>query len=229
MNKTIKTMVRNLLFYLAILVVGILFFAAMVIYAIPALQESTIFLPSVSVSVSKAEAGASEEEKATLEKEIGKLQSKLERCTPTGAYFVVNTTENHFYLYKGKKLLREGVCSTGKNEKLVVEGRKKAYVFQTPFGVMTVQRKQPNPVWAKPDWAFIEEGIPIPPAGDASRYESGTLGAYKLVLGDGYMIHGTLYKRFIGQSVTHGCIRMLDDDLEAVYKTMEVGSKVYIY
>jgi L,D-transpeptidase YbiS len=71
--------------------------------------------------------------------------------------------------------------------------------------------------------------MPIPPPGDPSRFESGTLGAYKLTLGDGYMIHGTIYKRFIGQSVTHGCVRLLDEDLEAVYNTLQIGSKVYIY
>ena len=220
-------MFRKILLYITILILGLVFFVIMVFWGVPALQESELILPSVSAS--KAKAGASAEEKGKLETEIAKLQLKLEKCTPTGAYFVVNTTENHFYLYKGKQLIREGVCSTGKNEKLVVEGKKKAYTFYTPFGVRTIQRKQPNPVWAKPDWAFIEDGMPIPPPGDPSRFESGTLGAYKLVLGDGYMIHGTIYKRFMGKSVTHGCIRLLDDDLEAVYKTMEIGSKVYIY
>lgn len=220
-------MFRTTLIYLAILILGTLFFVSMVFFIVPKLQDSTLILPSSSVKYTGG--GDSGAEKETLQKEIDKLQSKLEKYTPTGGYFVVNTTENHFYLYKGKELIRQGVCSTGKNEKLVVEGRKKAYTFYTPFGVRTVQRKQPNPVWAKPDWAFLEEGMPIPPPGDPSRFEANTLGAYKLVLGDGYMIHGTIYKRFIGQSVTHGCIRMLDDDLEAVYKTMEIGSKVYIY
>jgi lipoprotein-anchoring transpeptidase ErfK/SrfK len=92
-----------------------------------------------------------------------------------------------------------------------------------------VQRKQENPVWSKPDWAFVEEGLPIPPPGDPSRIESGTLGDYKLELGDNYMIHGTLYKRFMGQNVTHGCIRLGDEDLEIVYNTLQIGSKVYIY
>lgn len=220
-------MFRTTLIYLAILILGTLFFVSMVFFIVPKLQDSTLVLPSSSVKY--AEDGNSGKEKEALQKEIDKLQSKLDKYTPTNGYFVVNTTENHFYLYKGKELIRQGVCSTGKNEKLVVEGRKKAYTFYTPFGVRTVQRKQPNPVWAKPDWAFLEEGMPIPPPGDPSRFEANTLGAYKLVLGDGYMIHGTIYKRFIGQSVTHGCIRLLDDDLEAVYKTMEIGSKVYIY
>lgn len=220
-------MFRTTLIYLAILILGALFFVSMIFFIVPKLQDSAIILPSSSVKYTGD--GDSGAQKETLQKEVDKLQSKLDKFTPTGGYFVVNTTENHFYLYKGKQLIRQGVCSTGKNEKLVVEGKKKTYTFYTPFGVRTIQSKMKNPVWAKPDWAFIEDGMPIPPPGDPSRFESGTLGAYKLVLGDGYMIHGTIYKRFIGQSVTHGCIRMLDDDLEAVYKTLEIGSKVYIY
>jgi lipoprotein-anchoring transpeptidase ErfK/SrfK len=43
------------------------------------------------------------------------------------------------------------------------------------------------------------------------------------------MIHGTLYKRFLGMPVTHGCIRIGDDDLEAIFNALPVGSKVYIY
>lgn len=220
-------MFRTTLIYLAILILGALFFVSMIFFIVPKLQDSAIILPSSSVKYTgEGDSGA---QKESLQKEIEKLQLKLDKYTPTGGYFIVNTTENHFYLYKGKQLIRQGVCSTGKNEKLVVEGKKKTYTFYTPFGVRTIQSKMKNPVWAKPDWAFIEDGMPIPPPGDPSRFESGTLGAYKLVLGDGYMIHGTIYKRFIGQSVTHGCIRLLDDDLEAVYKTMEIGSKVYIY
>ncbi|MBA4410586.1 MAG: L,D-transpeptidase [Odoribacter sp.] len=218
-------MVRTLFIYLAILFAGILFFASMVLFAIPALQESALVLPEITISQNETgEAGPSKE---SLEKEINKLQIKLDKFTPIDAYIIINTSDNHFYLYKGKQLIRDGLCSTGKNEKLVSE--KGDNTFYTPLGVRKVQRKQPNPVWAKPDWAFIEEGLPIPPPGHSSRFESGTLGAYKLELGNGYMIHGTIYKRFMGLSVTHGCIRLGDEDLEVVYSTMQIGSKVYIY
>jgi len=220
-------MIRNLLIYIAILFVAIVLFSTMILFAIPAIQESTIVLPSVSKT--KIAEVKAEVQKESLEKDVTKLQSKLEKYTPNNAYLIVNTSDNHFYLYKGKKLLRDGVCSTGKNERLVSADNSKEYIFHTPQGVRKVLRKQPNPVWAKPNWAFVEEGVPIPPPGDPSRFESGTLGAYKLEIGDGYMIHGTIYKRFMGQNVTHGCVRLLDEDLEAVYKTMEIGSKVYIY
>jgi lipoprotein-anchoring transpeptidase ErfK/SrfK len=218
-------MIRNFFIYLAVLFVGILFFVSMVLFAIPAFQESTIAL--IGLSSSSDGTGDAGTDKESIEADITKLQKKLEALTPANGYMVVNTSDNHFFLYKGKQLIRTGVCSTGKNVRLVsAEGEN---TFYTPKGLRKVLRKQPDPVWKKPNWAFKEDGLPVPSANDPSRYETGTLGKYKLELGNGYMIHGTIYKRFIGQSVTHGCIRLLDDDLEAVYKTMEIGSKVYIY
>jgi len=71
--------------------------------------------------------------------------------------------------------------------------------------------------------------LPIPSPNHYSRFEYGVLGDYALYLGEGYMLHGTLYKRFLGLAVTHGCVRLNDDDLEAIYKTMDIGSKVYIF
>lgn len=228
-------MVRTFFIYLVILILGIVFFASMVLFAIPALQESAIVLPSISQAQNvEGQANVSRDE---LEQQVQQLQAKLDKFTPTDAYIIINTSDNNFYLYKGKELIRHGLCSTGKNERLINPGKKgkKEYVFYTPQGVMKVISKQKNPVWAKPDWAFIEEGLPIPPPGDPSRFESGTLGAYKMNLAtingksDGYMIHGTIYKRFMGQNVTHGCVRLGDEDLEAVYNTLQIGSKVYIY
>ncbi|HEY3372683.1 MAG TPA: L,D-transpeptidase [Prolixibacteraceae bacterium] len=219
-------MIKTLFIYLAILILGTLFLGSMILFAIPALQESTAVLPAMSSQSGAEEAGTNKE---SLEKEISKLQAKLDKFTPTDAYIVINTNDNHFYLYKDKQLVRDGLCSTGKNEKLVLSDSPKEYVFHTPLGVRKVISKQKNPVWAKPNWAFIEDGMPIPPPGDPSRFEAGTLGAYKLTLGDGYMIHGTIYKRFMGLNVTHGCVRLGDEDLEVVYNTMAIGSKVYIY
>lgn len=219
-------MIRTLLIYLALLFVGLLFFGFMILFGVPALQESTMVLPSMTTQSGNDETGTGKEK---LEKEINKLQGKLDKFTPTDAYIIINTNDNHFYLYKNKQLVRDGVCSTGKNERLVVTEGTKEYLFLTPKGVHKVLTKQKNPVWAKPNWAFIEEGLPIPPPGHASRFEAGTLGAYKLTIGDGYMIHGTIWKRFMGKSVTHGCVRLLDDDLEMVFNTLAVGSKVYIY
>jgi hypothetical protein len=163
-----------------------------------------------------------------LEKDNTNLSKKIDKFTPNEPYLVVNTVANSFALMKGKSAMREGICSTG-SYTLLKGGNQQEWMFKTPQGMHKVQKKVKNPVWAKPDWAFVEEGLPIPPKGAPERFEPYVLGKYKMEIGDGYMIHGTIYKRFLGLPVTHGCVRMGDDDLEAVYSNLELGSKVFIF
>jgi L,D-transpeptidase ErfK/SrfK len=163
-----------------------------------------------------------------LNKVSEKLKIKFTGLTPRSTYMVINSTENEFFVYKDRELIREGKCSTG-SYIMLKSGDKKEWIFKTPKGMLTVKGKITNPVWKKPDWAFVEEGLPIPSPNHPSRYEYGVLGDYALSLGDGYMLHGTLYKRFIGLPVTHGCVRLGDDDLKFIYNSLSVGSKVIIY
>ncbi len=166
--------------------------------------------------------------KSTLEKELADINKKLESFKPKGYYLIVNTTGNDFTLMNGNEVKLTGQCSTG-SYTVLQAGEKKQWIFATPRGQFKVRNKKTEPVWKKPDWAFVEEGKPVPSANHPSRFEYNVLGDYAMELGQGYMIHGTLYKRFLGLPVTHGCIRMGDDDLETVYKSMQIGSKVYIY
>jgi len=164
-----------------------------------------------------------------INKDIQRLSVKYNAYTSGQSYIVVNTTENRFYLYTNKKLIREGFCSTGSLTMLKTDRGDKVYVFKTPKGKRSIHGKITNPSWNRPDWSFIEEGLPIPPKNSPARYESGVLGNYAMSIGDGYLIHGTIYKRFLGMPVTHGCVRLNDEDLEAVYNTLNIGSKVYIF
>jgi L,D-transpeptidase YbiS len=168
------------------------------------------------------------ERTTAIKNDIARMDKDLARLTPRSGYLVINTTNNTFKLLNGSKLIREGVCSTG-SYTMLTDGKEKKWFFQTPKGVFKIRQKIRNPVWRKPDWAFVEEGLPVPPSNHPSRIEYGTLGDYALGLGDGYLIHGTLYQRFLGLPVTHGCVRLGDDDLEAVFKALNIGSKVYIY
>ncbi len=61
------------------------------------------------------------------------------------------------------------------------------------------------------------------------RIEAGMLGDYALGFGKGFFIHGTLYTRLLGRNVTHGCVRVGDDDLKAVFRAVSVGTKIFIY
>jgi lipoprotein-anchoring transpeptidase ErfK/SrfK len=159
---------------------------------------------------------------------IKAVESKLEKVLPPKPYIVINTTDNRFSLRKADgDTIRTGFCSTGKDN-ILIKGDKK-WVFKTPKGLFTVLNKRTSPVWTKPDWAFIEEGLPVPSARSSERYDPNTMGDYALGLGDGYYLHGTLYQRFIGLPVTHGCVRIGDKDLEVIYNTLSIGSKVFIY
>jgi lipoprotein-anchoring transpeptidase ErfK/SrfK len=145
-----------------------------------------------------------------------------------GIYIAVDTIANRLYLKRGGEVLREAVCSTGTGGVLEDPATGRRWVFETPRGSHRVQQKIKNPVWNKPDWAFVEDGVPIP-KNPAERLDTYSLGDYALYLGDGYLIHGTLYQRLLGRSVTHGCVRLGDADLEAVYNAAAIGTRVYIY
>jgi L,D-transpeptidase YbiS len=162
--------------------------------------------------------------KASLEA----VDKKNQKLQPKSPYLVVNSTANDFYLYNGKELIAHDKCSTG-SYVLLKNGDRQQWIFKTPKGEYKILGKTVNPVWKKPDWAFVEEGLPVPSMNHPSRFEYGVLGDYSLNLGDGYLIHGTLYQRFIGLPVTHGCIRLDEDNLELVYKKLPVGSKVYLF
>ncbi len=97
-----------------------------------------------------------------------------------------------------------------------------------PPGRAAVKSKAKNPTWIKPDWAFIEEGEAIP-KNYGDRAEEGVLGDYALGIGNGYFLHGTLYTRLLGRNVTHGCVRIGDEDLEYLYRNVPLGTKVYIF
>ena len=83
-----------------------------------------------------------------------------------------------------------------------------------------------------PGTEIIFDGkIYVPPIGSPQRKIPNALGPIKLSLGDGYLIHGThRYNReSIGDAASHGCIRMRNDDVEALAGMVDVGTRVYIY
>jgi L,D-transpeptidase YbiS len=157
------------------------------------------------------------------------LLAQLERKRPRGNYIVIDQTQNRLYLMKDEQVVREAICSAGSGMILKegAEGGRK-WVFDTPRGNFKVLSKIDNPVWKKPDWAFVEEGLPIP-KDPSERFDPAALGEYALYFGDGYMIHGTLYERLLGRSVTHGCIRLGRDDLREVFRAAPLGTPIYIY
>jgi L,D-transpeptidase YbiS len=164
-----------------------------------------------------------------LERRSKDLAAKLKATAPRGVYIVIDQTQNRIYLKRDEETLLDARCSAGSG--LVLKetgGKNRQWVFDTPRGRFDVLTLLRNPVWAKPDWAFVEDGQPIP-KDPADRLESGTLGEYALYFGNGFMIHGTLYERLLGRAVSHGCIRVGRDDLRKVWANARIGMHIYIY
>jgi L,D-transpeptidase YbiS len=168
------------------------------------------------------------EDLAKSKAENAALKKKLEALGPKGVYIVVDTGANRFYLKKGAEIVRQGLVSTGSGDILPDPSGKRQWVFDTPRGEYAVKSKVENPYWVKPDWAFIEEGEPIPKNKD-DRVVSGELGDYALGFGSGYFLHGTLYTRLLGRNVTHGCVRIGDEDLKFLFKSSSISTKIFIY
>ncbi len=75
----------------------------------------------------------------------------------------------------------------------------------------------------------VNGNIVVPPFGTNQRRYKGVLGTRRLVLGDGYGIHGTNAPETIGRSVSHGCVRVRNEDIEKLFEMVAVGTPVYIY
>jgi L,D-transpeptidase ErfK/SrfK len=139
----------------------------------------------------------------------------------------VDVSTNTAYLFNDGELVAKAPAATGTGK--VLKKGKKIWAFHTPRGHMKVLRKIADPVWRKPDWAFVEAGEPIPPPNSKSREVRGHLGKYALDLGDGIMIHGTDEIDSLGRKASHGCVRLGNEMLERVWQATKVGTDVYIF
>jgi L,D-transpeptidase ErfK/SrfK len=102
--------------------------------------------------------------------------------------------------------------------------------WSTPLGTTTITGKVANPSWYPPESIRKEHAerndiLPriVPPGPE------NPLGLHAMRLGlPGYLIHGTNKPSGVGMRVTHGCMRMFPEDVEALYKTVPVGTAVNI-
>lgn len=129
-----------------------------------------------------------------------------------GYIVVVSLSQHTLYLYNKEYLDSTYLVCVGSKE------------YPTPTGKFHIYFKETDPVW-KPtgEWAGEQRGIPVPPGPD------NPLGGYWMELANGIGIHATPFENSLGESVSHGCIRMSEWGASRVYNAVKVGTPVYIF
>ena len=131
---------------------------------------------------------------------------------------VINSAEMRLYYYPSSDpdyvvVLPIGIGQLGKD---------------TPVDWVTkVERKKDGPTWtpsAKVHAEYAAQGITLPKVVPAGK--DNPMGLYALYVGRMYAIHGTNASFGIGLRVSHGCIRLRDDDIKWLFYNVPVNTRV---
>jgi lipoprotein-anchoring transpeptidase ErfK/SrfK len=97
--------------------------------------------------------------------------------------------------------------------------------LETPAGRYTIRNKAVDPAWHVPNsaWAGSLAGSVIPGGTPQNPIKARWLGVY-----DGVGVHGTADRGSIGSNASHGCIRMLVEDVIKLYDQVPVGTPIFI-
>ena len=140
---------------------------------------------------------------------IQPLESKSETKEKTDSRIVVNLGERRVQLYQGSQLLDSYAIAVAKPG------------WETPTGTFQVLDMEQNPTWVHPI-----TGITVPPGSDNPlgvawigflSNEEGEIG-----------FHGTNQEELIGEAVSHGCLRMRNQDVKALYAHIGKGTPVIV-
>lgn len=130
-----------------------------------------------------------------------------------GTTIVVDRSVNELSFYEGFELVHRYPVATA------------AAGYVTPPGQWTIVNKAENPTWYNPapDTWGADLPMSIPPG------PGNPLGTRALYLdAPGIRIHGTYDVNSIGTDASHGCIRMLMTDVEALYPLVPIGTRVFV-
>jgi|GEM_PF-794230 murein L,D-transpeptidase YcbB/YkuD len=93
--------------------------------------------------------------------------------------------------------------------------------WQTPLGNFTVQDMRTDPTWRHP---ITKEAVGPGPDNPLGSRWIGFLVEGPYHIG----IHGTNQETLIGEAVSHGCVRMLEKDIQALYSHIKVGTPIVV-
>ncbi len=122
---------------------------------------------------------------------------------------ILKLGQRRVYVYDGDKVVASFRVAVGKKG------------WETPTGNFQVIKKLRNPAWKNP-W----KGNINPPGPDSVLGERwiGFWTDGKETIG----FHGTPGVHLLGQAVSHGCVRMRNADIRAMYDLVEIGTPVIV-
>jgi L,D-transpeptidase ErfK/SrfK len=131
---------------------------------------------------------------------------------------LLNIPGHMLYLYEQGRLIKRFPVGLGRPD------------WPTPLGVFNIKGKYKNQTWTVPK--SIQEEMrregkvvleKVPPGPD------NPLGKYWIPLSvPGYGIHATIWPESIGHSTSHGCIRMITEDIENLFPLIKSGIPISI-
>jgi lipoprotein-anchoring transpeptidase ErfK/SrfK len=142
-----------------------------------------------------------------------KKQRVLYRSQQPPGTIIIDTSERHLYLIQSETYaIRYGI-GVGRD----------GFTWQ---GLLQISRKAEWPDWHPPPEMIARQPyLPRFMAGGPGN----PLGARAMYLGNTvYRIHGTNAPETIGQAVSSGCFRLVNDDVADLYDRVNVGTKVIV-
>ncbi len=129
-----------------------------------------------------------------------------------GTIITVNRNTNVLLLFKGFKQAKKYTVAVGSQG------------HETPAGTYSINSKQVDPTWHVPmsDWAGDLAGTVVPP-GPSNPLKARWMGFF-----NGAGIHGTADRGSIGSNASHGCVRMLVEDVIDLYDRVPVGATIHV-
>jgi L,D-transpeptidase catalytic domain/Putative peptidoglycan binding domain len=147
------------------------------------------------------------------------VQLPLQRLEPEvtredlGHTIIVDLSDLELTLYEGLKVDRTYPVAAGSPS------------YPTPMGQWEIIDKAENPTWTNPAPDGWGKDLPLQIPGGPSN----PLGTRALYLNSpGIRIHGTPASYSIGSYASHGCVRMLMEDVEELYEIVPIGTTVHI-
>jgi lipoprotein-anchoring transpeptidase ErfK/SrfK len=130
-------------------------------------------------------------------------------ATRTETRLLLNLKKRRVFVYQGQKIIASYPVAIGRRG------------WETPTGQFRVIQMVREPVWEHP---FTGQLVP---SGKNNPLGARWIGFWT----DGANFigfHGTPQENLIGQAVSHGCVRMRDQDIKALFEKVKIGTSAIV-